>query len=287
MDLRIGVYFKPFSKLASDVALKVIDECIRRGAEVYVEESLLNDKNLRGMGLSIPVSIGRFSLSNPAVDIIAVIGGDGTLLRVLHTLRDPRIPIMAIRMGRRGFLLDVTPLEISERIGDLIEGRYKIVSYLRLRAASEVGELPPALNEIAVVSIGTGRSKVVRLKVYKDDKFLYYMEGDGIIVATPVGSTAYSMAAGGPILDHELRAFVITPLAPVNIWIRPMVINAGSTIKIILAEDSAEAYAIADGQESIKLNPQSSITITVHNEPARIIRFHDISNVYERIFPRS
>lgn len=284
--MRIGVYFKPFSRLAGDVALRVIDECMKRGAEVYVEESLLN-RNLRSMGLSIPDSIGKFSLSNPAVDVIAVIGGDGTLLRVLHALRDPRIPIMAIRMGKRGFLLDVTPLEISERIGDLIEGRYKIVNYLRLRAVSEVGELPPALNEVAVVSVGTGRSKVVRLMVYKDDKFLYYMEGDGIIVATPVGSTAYSMAAGGPILDHGLEAFVITPLAPVNIWIRPMVVKAGSTIKITLTEDSTEAYAIADGQKSIKLDPQSSITITLHDEPARIIRFHDISNVYERIFPRS
>jgi len=70
---------------------------------------------------------------------------------------------------------------------------------------------PPALNEVAIVSIGMGRSKVIRLKIYKDDKPLYFMEGDGIIVATPIGSTAYSMAAGGPILDHSLKGFVITP----------------------------------------------------------------------------
>lgn len=280
--MKIGVYFRPSSRLAVEIASRVVSEGIRNEAEVYIEESLLKEP-----GASAIISSGRvkvFSINKPLVDVIAVIGGDGTLLRVLHMLGNHRIPVMTIRMGRRGFLLDVTPLEISERIRDLVQGRYTVVDYTRLSARIGGEEMPPALNEISVVS--STRSKVIRLKAYKDNKFLYYMEGDGVIAATPLGSTAYSMSAGGPILDHNLKGFVITPLAPVQTWLRPVVVDLRAKIGIVLAEDSVEGYVIVDGQSSTKIAPGGSVLIEVHREPARIIRFHDINIQYERIFPR-
>lgn len=280
--MRIGVYFRPSSRLAAEIASRVVSEGIRNGAEIYIEESLLKDP----MASAIISSRGikAFSIDKPVVDVIAVIGGDGTLLRVLHMLGNHRIPVMTIRMGRRGFLLDVTPLEIPERMRDLVQGRYTIVDYTRLSARIGGEEMPPALNEVSVVS--STRSKVIRLKMYKDNRFLYYMEGDGVIAATPLGSTAYSMSAGGPILDHNLRGFVITPLAPVQTWLRPVVVDLGARIGVVLAEDSVEGYVIVDGQSSVKIVPGGSVLIEVHREPARIIRFHDINISYERIFPR-
>ncbi|MEM4970244.1 MAG: NAD(+)/NADH kinase [Sulfolobales archaeon] len=287
--MRIGIYFKRFSRLAAEVALKVAEECFKRNLNVYIERALIEDgdpENRDIIDLMKRYSIGAFRLEAPEVDVIAVIGGDGTLLRVLHMLGDPRIPIMAIRMGRRGYLLDVTPIEISERIEDLTKGRYRVIEYMRLAVREGEARYPPALNEVAVVSTGMGRSKVIRLKIYKDDKPLYFMEGDGVIVATPIGSTAYSMAAGGPILDHNLKGFVITPLAPVQTWLRPIVVDANSKIRIGVAEDSPEAYAIIDGQFSIKLQPGRSLVVEKHPDPARVIRFHDIDNAYERLFMR-
>ncbi len=287
--MRIGIYFKRFSRLASEVALKVAEECSRRNLSVYIERTLIESGDLENkdiVDLMKKYSAGVFKLETPGVDIVAVIGGDGTLLRVLHMLGDPRIPIMAIRMGRRGYLLDVTPIEISDRIEDLTKGRYRIVEYMRLSIRDNETIYPPALNEVAVVSTGMGRSKVIRLKIYKDDKPLYFMEGDGIIVATPIGSTAYSMAAGGPILDHNLKGFVITPLAPVQTWLRPIVVDANSKIRVLIAEDSPEAYAIIDGQFSVKLQPGRSLVVERHPDPARVIRFHDIDNAYERLFMR-
>jgi len=287
--VKVGIYYKRFSRLAAEVALKVAEECSKRDLKVYVEGTLVGDRGGEDGEIAEAIrrySTGVFTLERPEVDVIAVVGGDGTLLRVLHMLGDPRIPIMAIRMGRRGYLLDVTPIEIPERVEDLARGRYRVVEYMRLSMKSSGVAAPPALNEVAVVSTGTGRSKVIRLKIYKDDKHLYFMEGDGVIVATPIGSTAYSMAAGGPILDHSLKGFVITPLAPVQTWLRPIVVDMDSRIKIAVAEDSQEAYAIVDGQFSVKIEPGGSIIVERHPHPARIIRFHDIDNAYDRIFMR-
>ncbi|GAY25539.1 hypothetical protein ATG_07420 [Desulfurococcaceae archaeon AG1] len=280
--MKIGVYFRPSSELAAEIASRVIDEGVKNGAEMYIEESLL--KEPRAATIISSKRVRAFSFEKPEVDVIAVVGGDGTLLRALHMLGDHRIPVMTIRMGRRGFLLDVTPLEIPERISDLLRGKYNVVSYTRLSARIGNEKMPPALNEVSVVA--STRSKVIRLKVYRDDKFVYYMEGDGVIVATPLGSTAYSMSAGGPILDHNLRGFVVTPLAPVQAWLRPVVFDLNTKIRVVLAENSIEGYVIVDGQASMEIPPGGAVLIEVHHEPARIIRFHDIDTLYERIFPR-
>ncbi|MDT7888924.1 MAG: NAD(+)/NADH kinase [Desulfurococcales archaeon] len=287
--MKIGIYFKRFSRLASEVALKVAEECFKRKLEVYIEKTLVDQKEVENrdvVELVVKHSVGVFMLEDPEVDVVAVIGGDGTVLRAFHMLGNPRIPIMTIRMGRRGYLLDVTPIEIPDRIEDLARGRYKIVEYLRLGVKDLEISPPPALNEVAIVSIGIGRSKVVRLKIYKGDKPLYFMEGDGIIIATPIGSTAYSMAAGGPILDHNLKGFVVTPLAPVQTWLRPVVVDMNSKIRVSISEDSPEAYIIIDGQFTTKLQPGSSITVEKYPDPARVIRFHDIDSAYDRLFMR-
>lgn len=281
---RLGLVYKQGSRLAAEVAIRAAEEWLRLGGEVFLEESLLGDPE--GARIREKLGAGTFSLRRPDVDFISVIGGDGTLLRTLHMLQDPRVPVMGIRMGRRGFLLDVAPIEVPERIRDLFEGRYSVVEYLRLKASASSGELPPALNEITVHLARLERSKVVRLKIFKDDRALFYMEGDGVIVATPIGSTGYSLSAGGPVLDHDLKGFVITPLAPVQTWLRPLVVSSSSTIAVVVAEDSIESIAIADGQASLKLPPGGRVVIRAHEEPARIIRFHNTGLAYERLFPR-
>jgi Predicted sugar kinase len=147
--VKIGIYFKRFSRLAAEVALKVAEECSRRNLDVYIERTLIENEDLENkdiVDLMKKYSVGVFKLETPGVDVIAVIGGDGTLLRVFHMLGNPRIPIMAIRMGRRGYLLDVTPIEISDRIEDLTKGRYKIVEYMRLSIRDNETIYPPALE---------------------------------------------------------------------------------------------------------------------------------------------
>ncbi|MEM2018844.1 MAG: NAD(+)/NADH kinase, partial [Zestosphaera sp.] len=166
-----------------------------------------------------------FHIGKDDVDIVVVIGGDGTVLSTLHLLRDSEVPVATIRYGRRGFLCDVPPYEYSEMVSRIASGDYKLVEYMRLKAEVRgVGATPPALNEIAVVSSGSGRAKVIRLYVHKDDEEVYRrLVGDGVIVATPVGSTAYSLAAGGPVVDPTMRALIVTPLASITLCTRPVI----------------------------------------------------------------
>jgi len=209
------------------------------------------------------------------VDFIVVVGGDGTLLRILHRLGDKDIPIMTVRMGRRGFLLDVPPFEARSRLKDLVEKRFVIEEYMRIQVAIDgrSSVLPPALNEVMVSSWGPTRTKVVRLTVYKDEDLVCSVDGDGVIVATPIGSTAYSLAAGGPIIDSELKVMVITPLAPMQLGLRPVVIPADSVVRIKIGSDSGPAACIVDGQDIEVLKPGDSIVVTRAPKPARIVRF--------------
>lgn len=228
-----------------------------------------------------------FHLGKDDVDVIVVIGGDGTVLNTLHLLRDADIPIATIRYGRRGFLCDVPPYEYSEMLSRIASGDYKLVEYMRLKGEVKgVDTIPPALNELAIVSLGSGRAKVIRLYIHKDSEEIYKrLVGDGVIVATPVGSTAYSLAAGGPVVDPLMRALIITPLASITLCARPVVLPPNSEIKVTVAKDSPEALLIVDGAFSIVLKPKDTVTIREHHKPAKFIRFY-LGDYYVRIFER-
>ncbi|MEM2039932.1 MAG: NAD(+)/NADH kinase [Zestosphaera sp.] len=228
-----------------------------------------------------------FHIGKDDVDIVVVIGGDGTVLSTLHLLRDSEVPVATIRYGRRGFLCDVPPYEYSEMVSRIASGDYKLVEYMRLKAEVRgVGATPPALNEIAVVSSGSGRAKVIRLYVHKDDEEVYRrLVGDGVIVATPVGSTAYSLAAGGPVVDPTMRALIVTPLASITLCTRPVILPPNTEVKVTVAKDSPEALLIVDGTFSMTLKPKDSVTIREYHKPAKFARFY-VGDYYVRIFER-
>jgi NAD+ kinase len=228
-----------------------------------------------------------FHLGKDSVDMIVVIGGDGTVLNTLHLLKDADVPVATIRYGRRGFLCDVPPYEYSEMISRIASGDYKLVEYMRLRGEVRGMEVtPPALNEIAVVSSGSGRAKVIRLYVHKDGDEVYRrLVGDGVIVATPVGSTAYSLAAGGPVVDPFMRALIVTPLASITLCTRPVVLPPDSEIRVTVAKDSPEALLIVDGSYSLALKPKDSVIIREYHKPAKFARFY-LGDYYVKIFER-
>lgn len=228
-----------------------------------------------------------FHLGRDDVDMIVVIGGDGTVLNTLHLLRDADIPVATIRYGRRGFLCDVPPYEYSEMISRIASGDYKLVEYMRLKSeVNGAGAMPPALNEVAIVSSGSGRAKVIRLYVHKNEEEVYRrLVGDGVIVATPVGSTAYSLAAGGPVVDPSMRALIVTPLASITLCTRPVIFPSNTEIKITVAKDSPEALLIVDGALSTTLRPKDSVIVREYPKPAKFARFY-LGDYYVRIFER-
>lgn len=275
--MKLGIVPKLNSVEALQLAKLVLKHAESRGIATYLDsrakDLLTWDK--------------FFQLGGDRLDMLVVIGGDGTVLNTLHILKDADVPIATIRYGRRGFLCDVPPFEYAEMIDRIASGDYKLVEYMRLEGRVKgVTGIPPALNELAVVSSGSGRAKVIRLYVQKDGEELYRrLVGDGLIVATPVGSTAYSLAAGGPIIDPLMDALVLTPLASITLCTRPVVLPPHSEVVVTVSRDSPDAVLIVDGAYSVPLKSRESVIIRKYSKPAKFARFY-IGDYYVKIFER-
>ncbi|MEM1623732.1 MAG: NAD(+)/NADH kinase [Sulfolobales archaeon] len=232
-----------------------------------------------------------FSLGVDEVDVIAVVGGDGTILRTMHLLGDLEIPILTIRHGKRGFLADVPPHDFALAIDRLLSGVYSLHEYMRLAVQTErVDNIPYALNDAVVTTSSDSRGKVCRLRVMKYSQGgvperVLTVVGDGVITSTPVGSTAYSLAAGGPIVDPLMRAIVITPLAPISLCSRPVVLPDHVKVSVEVEGDSHPVELFVDGVLISRLEPGDTILVSKAPKPAKVIRFFTedyFSKVFER-----
>jgi NAD+ kinase len=168
-------------------------------------------------------------------EVFFSIGGDGTILDALTFVRDSGIPIMGINIGRLGFLSSIAKDEILSAIDNVLAGDYQLDCRALIRLSqpeSLFGDLNYALNELTITRQNT--NSLIVIHVYIDDMFLNSYWADGLIIATPTGSTAYSLSSGGPILTPGSENFVLTPIAPHNLTVRPIVIPDKSRIRIIV-----------------------------------------------------
>ncbi|MCX8185300.1 MAG: NAD(+)/NADH kinase [Sulfolobales archaeon] len=232
-----------------------------------------------------------FILGVDEVGVIAVVGGDGTILRTTHLLKDADTPVMTIRYGKRGFLADVPPHDYALAIDRLLSGRYVLHEYMRLLVQAEgVSDAPYALNDAVLITSSEFRGKVCRLRVMKHHQGgvperVLGAVGDGVIVATPVGSTAYSLAAGGPIVDPLMKAIIITPLAPISLCSKPVVLPDDVKIIIEIRRDSYPVELYVDGILVSRLEPGISASVSRAPKPARIVRFF-AEDYYSKVFER-
>ena len=168
------------------------------------------------------------------VDMLLSIGGDGTMLDAVPLVGDSGIPMLGINMGRLGFISSVAKEEIHEAIKEIVEGRFTTESRTLLELVAPQGvfhdKVNYALNEINIIR--NPEHSLLTIKVFVNDTFLNTYWGDGILMATPTGSTAYSLSAGGPILTPDSHCFVITPIAAHNLTVRPIVIPDDSVVRI-------------------------------------------------------
>jgi NAD+ kinase len=219
------------------------------------------------------------------VDLAISLGGDGTLLSCARMLARPptaagssmpgnEVPILPVNMGDFGFITEVSKGELVDTWEKYLDGSLGVSERLMLsvtvhRDGKEVGAFL-GLNE-AVIGI-KGISRLIRLKVFLSDTYMARYRADGVIVATPTGSTAYSMAAGGPILHPEMEAFILTPICPFTLSNRPTVVPAWEILRIEVEEpQKVETVLTIDGQETFPLRPRDSITIRKAPRKARII----------------
>lgn len=207
-------------------------------------------------------------LSKMDVDLIITVGGDGTILRTIQLLSRPT-PILGINIGDVGFLADVAPASARGVIERVLDG-FEIQERARLAVRVNDKALPLATNEAVIIT--SRPAKILHFRVLIDGKKIETTRADGVVVATPTGSTAYAMSAGGPIIDPHVDAFVIVPLAPYKLSARPWVIPADSEITLELLRMGKNATIVIDGQYRQTITKEDTTRFTKASEPALFVR---------------
>ena len=203
-------------------------------------------------------------------DLIIVVGGDGSLLSVGRDLAPTGVPVLGVNRGGLGFLADVSPDQIGEKLAEVLAGEYVIEDHFLLHARILRGEdelgSSPALNDV-VVHIG-GMARIMEFSLWVDDEFVYDQRSDGLIVASPTGSTAYSLSAGGPIMHPRLDAIVVVPMFPHTLTSRPLVVPSACEIRIIVGQD---AEVSCDSQVDFALKQDDEVRICKSAAPLRLV----------------
>jgi NAD+ kinase len=212
------------------------------------------------------------------VDLVVVLGGDGTLLStaglIARSGRD--VPILAVHFGSLGFLTEITRPELQRALGEVLDGRSTLDERMMLSArahrAGETAVEVPVLND--VVFTRTALSRIIDLSVSVGDQFVTRVKADGLIVASPTGSTAYNLAAGGPIVHPAMAAFVLTPIAPHTLSNRPIVVPAEREVRVEVSPDNggAEVYVTFDGQTGFPLAAGDTVTVRRAPRTVRLVR---------------
>ena len=195
------------------------------------------------------------------VDYVISMGGDGTFLEAANKVGDREIPILGVNMGRLGFLADVLPSEIETTLDHVLRGDHIIEDHtvIKLETNGETVECNPfALNDIAVLKRDS--ASMISIRAYVNGDFLVNYQADGLIIATPTGSTAYSLSNGGPIIVPQSGSLCITPVAPHSLNIRPIVINDTSVIELEVCSRSHNFLVAVDGR-SMKMAEETRLTI--------------------------
>jgi NAD+ kinase len=211
------------------------------------------------------------------VDMIVVLGGDGTLLSVADSIAGAgkSIPILGVNFGSLGFLTEVTLPELYTSLETVLSGKARIEERLMLastvRRAHETFATHVALNDVVVTK--TARARMIDLSVSVGDEFVTRVRADGLIVATPTGSTAYNLAAGGPIVQPSVDALILTPIAPHTLTNRPIIIPASSTVRVQPHMDRRdEVFITFDGQAGFQLEEGDEISICRAERTLHLIR---------------
>lgn len=199
---------------------------------------------------SLPIERHAEQTLGSAVELIVAVGGDGTMLHAARLAAPYGVPVLGVNRGRLGFLADISPADIRERLDDVLNGRYVKDSRAMLQAQLIRPDQPErrcqALNDVVLQKWQTGR--MLDFETWIDGRYVNNHGGDGLVVATATGSTAYALSCGGPILYPELDAFVLAPICPHTLSDRPIVVRSSSVIEIRLVErPDANAQVICDG----------------------------------------
>lgn len=269
---RVGILAKSHLRAATPHLVEIEQWLTARGLHAVFESAT---------AALMPAAAGRQVLEKQALaahaDMVLVLGGDGTLLSMADCIGEAgsSVPILGVNFGRLGFLTEVTLPELYPALEAAITGKAAVEERLMLRAATLRGGQTfaehIALNDVVVSK--TARSRMIDLSVSLGDELVTRVRGDGLIIATPTGSTAYNLAVGGPIVQPTVDALLLTPIAPHTLTNRPIVIPATSVVRVQPhMEERDDVFVTFDGQAGFHLQAGDTIVVACTDKPLRLLK---------------
>ena len=256
--MTIAFYARPVKDNVPDYVKTLNTRLNKEGINLIIFEPYYSYlKKEFGFNLEIPTFSSYNELKKQKPDCLISLGGDGTMLETLNFIRDTGVPVLGVNTGRLGFLASVYKEDYTNAIDKLIEKQYTIHSraLLQLQKPNDLFEMNVALNECTLVKKDS--SSMLTIDVHIDGAFLNSYWADGLIISTPTGSTAYSLSCGGPILEPTSESFILTPIAPHNLNVRPIVINDNSEISLkIKGRDKQNLISLDSKQATIQTDEE-------------------------------
>ncbi|WP_414499315.1 MULTISPECIES: NAD(+) kinase [unclassified Zymobacter] len=279
----VGLVMRPGSHHSDETLGQVLDILSRHEIDIILDERILaaeigcvsDDCDVSRLPRAALETLGRLC------DMVIVIGGDGSMLGAARTLCLTGTPVLGINRGRVGFLTDISTADLELRLEEILSGTYVAEHRFLLDAfimrEGRVVSCAHALNDVVLHSGQVAR--MVEFTLFIDDQFVYRQRADGLIVATPTGSTAYALSAGGPMLHPSLEAMVLVPMFPHVLSNRPLVIGAASKVSLRIEHGPDPAPQLScDGQTRLVLQPGDRIDII--RKPQRLVLLHPQSHDY-------
>jgi NAD+ kinase len=263
----IGIISRPRRSDLCVVVPPLLQWLEARGIQTLIDEETANCLPNGAKGLT------RQKVAD-ASQLLLVLGGDGTLLAAARLAAPRGIPVLPINMGSLGFLTNFTLQELHPALDDTLEGRFslseRVLITVDLERAGKIIDTQRVLNEV-VINKGA-LARMIELELGIDGDFVCRYRADGLIIATPTGSTAYSLSAGGPIVHPTVESFVITPICPHMLSDRPLVIRDSSTIEMKLSGNTESVFLTLDGQRGIPLQPGDIVRAARAKELLKLIQ---------------
>ncbi len=257
----IGIVVNPAKPLTREILPKAVEWLQKKNVHVLV----VKEKELSYIDPSLFISPEALNLKS---DFVIAMGGDGTLLRAARYIKESRIPLIGVNLGSLGFLTEIVIDELYPSLEKILSGNYRIEERIVLSSTFPTGKTFNALNDI-VLHMGTS-GRIIGIEIEINGNPLAKFSADGLIISTPTGSTAYSLAAGGPILHHGVEAQILTPICPHTLGLRSMVFSIDEKISIRLVK--GKGIFVVDGQITVEVNETFSFTVTKADYKILLVR---------------
>jgi len=258
---RVGFVVKPHAPDIEKILKELILYFEKRGIESILED-------VAGQKLDKVGGVRREEIPGH-VDLVVVLGGDGTLLSIAHLAAQEDVPVLGVNLGNLGFLTEVPLDEMQVTLDSFLEGNKEIISSRQLLEVTFKGKNFYCLNDV-VINKGA-LARMIQFSIWIDKKEITTSKADGLIISTPTGSTAYSMSAGGPIVQPHIPAIVMAPICPHTLTFRPMVVSSKSQIEVCLMTAGEEVTFTLDGQRGLVMKKNDVVMVKVSSLELKLI----------------